>query len=403
MTDANAPHPAPPWRSLRRWLAAAAVLLALLVGAGLLALRAGVAMLERQVAAALGPGAQVGHLDTDWYDVEITDLRIAAQVGWPAAETLRAERVRIVPSWRSLLSRRIEVASIEVTGGYLSALRTRDGHLRLLPTLIEVGDARRANPQPTSNAAATPAAEPPPARSVSIGEIQIVNGMVEFFDETVARPPWKVRLQKIDATLRDLVAPAQSGQLPFELSAELDGPQRDGRVALSGWLDPNTQDLQLEGSLRAVDLLALQPYFVEEAKQRLSGGALDLDITAQVRSRRLHAPGRLTLSQLPFAQGGSAKAMVLGVPRDLLFAGLQAKGGKISLDFSLDGDIDDPKFSLHEMLSTRIALQLAKELGFSVGGLVEGVGGLGLEGLKGADKAAGGIGSALRKLLPQRR
>jgi hypothetical protein len=403
LSDANAPHPAPPWRSLRRWFAVAAVLLALLFGAGLVALRAGVAMLERQVVSALGPGAQVGHLGADWNDVEITDVRIAAQGGWPAPESLRAERVRIIPSWRSLLSEQIEIARIEVTGGYLSALRTRDGHLRLLPTLIRIGDASRANAQPTSNADATPLAGPPPARSVSIGEIQIVNGTVELFDETVARPPWKVRLQQIDATVRDLVAPAQSGHLPFEMSAELDGPQRDGRVTISGWLDPGTQDLELTGSLRAVDLLALQPYFVEEAKQRLSGGALDLDITAQVRSKRLHAPGRLTLSQLHFAQGGSAKAIVLGVPRDLLFAGLQAKGGKIALDFSLDGDIDDPKFSLHEMLSTRIALQLAKELGFSVGGLVEGVGGLGLEGLKGADKAAGGIGSAMRKLIPQRR
>jgi uncharacterized protein involved in outer membrane biogenesis len=372
----------------------------MLLGAGLFALRAGVGIVERQVVSALGPGAQVGHLGAGWSEVEITDLRIAAQRGWPAPESLRAERVRIVPSWRSLLSERIEIARIEVTGGYLSALRTRDGHLRLLPTLIGASGAGPANAQPTPNAAATPAAERPSARSVSIGEIRIENGALELFDETVARPPWKVRLQQIDATVRDLEVPALGGELPFELSAELDGPQRDGHVALSGWLDPSTRDLELEGSLRAVDLLALQPYFVEETKQRLRGGALDLDITAQVRSKRLHAPGRLTLSRLQFAQGGRTKAMVLGVPRDLLLASLQAKGGKITLDFSLDGDIDDPKFLLHETLSTRIAVQLAKELGFSVGGLVEGIGGLGVEGLNGADKAAGGIGSALRKLIP---
>jgi hypothetical protein len=82
---------------------------------------------------------------------------------------------------------------------------------------------------------------------------------------------------------------------------------------------------------------------------------------------------------------------------------LQAKGGQIALEFSLDGDIDDPKFSLNEMFATRIAVQLAKELGFSVGGLVEGIGGLGLEGVEGAGKAAGGVGSALRKLIPSRK
>ncbi len=55
------------------------------------------------------------------------------------------------------------------------------------------------------------------------------------------------------------------------------------------------------------------------------------------------------------------------------------------------------------MLSTRIAVEMAKTLGFSVGGLVEGVGGLGLDALEGSGKAAGGIGSALKSLIPKRR
>ncbi len=396
------PHATPPQRGKRRFIAAAGLLTALL-GAGLFARRAAVGIVGRQVAAALGPGAQIGDVGATWSAVEISDVRIAAHDGWPAPEALRAERVRIVPSWRSLLSERIEIARVEVTGGYLSALRTRDAPLQLFPTRIGVNDASPPDARQSARGDGAAAAGSPPARSVSIGEIEIVGGAIELFDETVARPPWKTRLQRIDATLRDLVAPAQSGPVPFEISAELAGPQRNGRVALSGWLDPSTEDLDLTGSLRAVDLLALQPYFIEETKQRLAGGALDLDITAQVRSRRLHAPGRLVLSQLRFAEGGSAKTIVFGVPRDLLFAGLQAKGGKIALDFSLDGDIDDPKFSLHEMLSTRIAVELAKQLGFGVGGLVEGVGGLGLEGLKGAGKAAGGIGSTLRKLIPHRK
>jgi uncharacterized protein involved in outer membrane biogenesis len=388
---------------LPRWLLIAAVVL-LGAGAGaLFALRAGVRLVERQVAAALGPGGQVGSLRAGWNDVEITDLRIAAPDGWPAAESLRAERVQIVPSWGSLISERIRIARVEVTGAHLSALRTRDGKLRVLPTHVEGRDAPAARAQPTPSGDAAPGPSPAPARSVSIGEIRIANGTLELFDATVASPPSKLQFQQIDATLRDVAAPGLAGPMPFDVRAVLDGPQRDGRVALSGWLDASTRDLELAGSLRAVDLLALQPYFVERKKAQFAGGALDLDIEAQVRSRRLHAPGRLTLSQLRFASGGSATATILGVPRDLLLKSVQAKGGTIALDFSLDGDIDDPKFSLNEMFATRVAVQLAEELGFSVGGLVEGVGGLGLEGVEGAGKAAGGIGSALRKLIPSRK
>jgi hypothetical protein len=355
------------------------------------------------VTAVLGPGGQIGSLRAGWNDVEITDLQIAAPDGWPATESLRVERVRIVPSWGSLISEQIRIARIEVTGAHLSALRTRDGKLRVLPTLVEGRDPPAAPAQPTPSGDAAPGSAPAAVRSISIGEIHIANGTLELFDATVSRPPSKLQLQQIEATLQDVAVPALAGQMPFDVQAVLDGPQRDGRVALSGWLDASTRDLELAGSLREVDLLALQPYFLARKGTRFAGGVLDLDITALVHSRRLHAPGRLTLSQLRFGSGRSTAATILGVPQEVLLKTLQAKGGKVALEFSLDGDIDDPKFSLNEMFTTRIAVQFAKELGFSVGGLVEGLGGLGLEGVEGTGKAAGGIGSALRKLIPGRK
>jgi hypothetical protein len=202
--------------------------------------------------------------------------------------------------------------------------------------------------------------------------------------------------------VRDVRAPALDGPLSIQIRAVLDGPQRDGRVSLDGWLTPSTRDLELRFALGAVDLLALRPYFVEAAKASLSRGTLDLPLDAKVKDKRLHAPGRLGLSDLTFASGANAKSRVLGVPRDLLLAGLRARGGRIDLDFSLDGAIDDPHFSLNEAMSTRLAVALAEDLGVSVGGLVEGTIGIGQEGLRGAEDAAQGIGSALKKLLPRR-
>jgi hypothetical protein len=372
--------------------------IALAVG-GYFALHAAVALLQQEVAAVLGPGSSVGAIRGDWNDVEISDLRIAGPKGWPAADSLRADHVRIVPGWGSLLSDRIEIARVEATGAYLSGLRGSDGRLHVLPTLVGSGAASTGAAEPAAAATAAPSTSAAPSRRVAIGAVQLEKGVLEVFDATAATPPWKIRLQEIEASLQDVVAPLLAGRMPFEFDAVLAGPSRNGHVAFSGWLDANTRDLELKGRLRGVDLLALQPYFVETTKGRLSSGALDLDIHAAVKDRRLHAPGRLTLSQLAFASGGNATTRVFGVPRDLLLAGLKAKGGKIELDFSLDGDIDDPQFKLNEMLSTRVAVEMAKALGFSVGGLVEGVGGLGLDALEGSGKAAGGIGSALKKLI----
>jgi hypothetical protein len=377
----------------RIWMSAGALLV--LAGLGVLGLRVALRELERAVAEALGPGAQVAAVHVDTTAVVLEGLVIPGDEGWPAAESLRAERVRVVPAWRSLVAGPIAIARVEVEKPYASMLRTKDGRLRVLPTLLE----RPSEPAPPAPADAKASRA---ARSISIGAIEIEGGTIEVYDATVSSKPWLVRVVDLAAQVEDVVAPALSERMPFTVRGTLDGPQRDGRLELAGWITVATGDLDLTGKLEAVDLLALEPYLIEATKARLASGTLDLDVHAKVAAKQLHAPGRLVLSGLTFARGTKPTTRVLGVPRDLLVTALQAKGGRIALDFVLDGRVDDPRFSLNETFGTRVAVALAKELGIGVGGLVESTLGLGIEGLEGAGEAAGGVGSALRKLVPGR-
>ena len=52
------------------------------------------------------------------------------------------------------------------------------------------------------------------------------------------------------------------------------------------------------------------------------------------------------------------------------------RDGRVDLDFKLQGRTDDPKFSLDESLSTRIAAGFAEAVGVSVKGVATGVGGV---------------------------
>jgi hypothetical protein len=372
----------------RRWPWILAGVAIVLVGAIAFGLRLALREIERDVAQALGPGAQVAAIRASTTAVVIEGLSIPGTPDWPAPAGLRAARVRVFPTWRSLLSRPIDIARIEVESPYLSMLRTRDGRLRVLPTLVErKPDGERSGGGGESD-------------SVSIGQIHLQGGELDFYDETVARKPWRIRLVGLDARLHDVRAPGLAGHMPFGLTGVLDGPQRDGHVAIQGWLDAATRDLELRAVTSGIDLLALEPYLVEAAKARLSRGTLDLDLHATVEQQRLYAPGHLTFSDLAFASNGSPTARAFGVPRDVLLAAVQAKGGRISLDFTLDGRLDDPHFSLNETMATRVGVAVAKELGISVGGLVEGTLGIGREGLEGAGGAARGVGEALRRMIP---
>jgi len=59
---------------------------------------------------------------------------------------------------------------------------------------------------------------------------------------------------------------------------------------------------------------------------------------------------------------------------------VKGRDNKITVHFTLEGDINNPQFSLNEAFATRVASALAKGLGVSVRGLAEGVGALGRKG-----------------------
>jgi hypothetical protein len=379
---------------IRRWAVIAAGIVIGLAVLSAVAFRFALQSVREQIAAALGPGAEVGAIEVGLGAVRVAGVRLPrGDESWPADDVLRAESITVVPALRSLLSDTVTVHSVTLRKPYVSVMRTRDDGLVAVPTLLRKKDEKgEAEMKPEAG-----------ARRVVIRRLVIEDGAVEVYDATVAKPPWRVHLADVDATVRDIIAPALGEEMPFELTAKLDGPRHDGDVKVSGWVDGDTRDLEVAAVLRSVDLLALQPYLVQTTKARLSKGTMDLDMDAKVRDRRLHAPGNLVLADLAFAPGVGATQRVMGVPRDALLRSMAAGDGRIRVHFTLAGDIDDPKFSLNEAFGTQLAAAMADTLGVSVRGLVEGVGSLGGEALQGAEKATKGIGSALKGALEKRR
>ncbi|WP_349741615.1 DUF748 domain-containing protein [Roseateles cavernae] len=349
----------------RRTLVALAIALVLLLVAGpyLAAWQ-----LQTRIEAALGPRATLGDISISWSgSVELRQLRIQAAPGWPAEDELRAERVHIRPDLRSLLGGPWRVASVTVEGGYLSAQRGRDGRLRLLPALLEerAGRAQAPSQDPT----------PTPTPVIEIDEIRIADGGLAFFDHSVRRPALQLRIEQLAARLGPLRLPALDQALQIELGGVFKGPQRDGRIEISGSYTPASHDADLRARFSDVDLLALQPYLLKVAEAGVRRGTLDLDVHATVVGERLRAPGTLTLTNLELASGGGPLATFAGVPRQAVLAAM-TRDGRLQVRFTLEGRLDDPAFSLNENLATKLASGLAETLGVSVSGVVKGLGGL---------------------------
>jgi hypothetical protein len=300
----------------------------------------------------------------------------------------------VSPSLRSLVSGdTFTIRSITVESPYLSALRSRDGRLVVLPGLLAARTPEKA-PAEGAPSAASP--------KVALGVIRLEDGAIDLFDATVATPALKVRLEQLQATLHDLSVPGLLGRSTFELNAVVKGASHDGRARIDGWAELGTRDSSISVELRGVDLVPLAPYLVRPGEASVRRGSVDLDLESVVTGARLDAHGTITITNLELASSPGLKNTFLGVSNSVVLAGMKDRGDVLSLDFTFSGDVDHPDFSLNEALGTRLAYSLAETLGVSVGGFAKGVGSLGVRGGHAAGEAVKGVGGALSDLLRRR-
>jgi hypothetical protein len=323
-----------------------------------------VQQLQTRVAGALGPRASIGAIEAGWTGIDVLDLRIQGAPGWPAEDELRASRVRITPDLRSLFGGRWRIASVQVEGGYLSMLRSKDGKLRVLPALLD--GAAAAKP-----AVAT---EPTAAPQLDIGQVRLVAASLDFYDASVRQPAVHLRIEQLDSELGPLALPDLNQTMQLSLAGVFKGSQRDGHISIQGDYKRASRDAQIRANFNGVDLVKLQPYLLKMADTGIRHGSLDLAIDAKVQHNHLKAPGKLTLTQLELSSDG-ALATFAGLPRKAVLAAMTEKG-RLEVKFTLEGRLDDPAFSLNENLATKIASGLAESLGVSLSGVVKGLGGV---------------------------
>ena len=370
-----------------RWTIGIVTGLAILVGGGWWATQWGLQALKGAVEQALGQ-AQLQSIEVRGGAVVLEGLSLPAAEGWPAEQALSAQRITLRPDWASLPalwqgSSAFRIASIEVTDAKLLVWRDRSGRLRLLPSLLERPAAAPEAPNESIS-----------SHSLQIGRIVLTNAAVDFFDATVARPAHRVPIEALQAELTDLALPALDARSQLSLRGEVPGPRHRGEFSVQGWIVLANQDSELEVSLRGLDLLTIQPWMLQTTDTRIAAGTADLALRSTIEARRLQAPGRLTLNNLQLADGGSARATFMGVPRQAVLAFLRDQQGRIELDFAMAGNLDDPQFSLNEDFSRRLASGLAGNLGLSLETLARGAGTVGATAGQAAGAAAQGVGQA---------
>ena len=388
----NNPNPGKRWR-----LILLAALAALLIG-GVLAYRFAVRTVEEKIVAALGPQGEMRELHVGLGGVEIKGLRIRApsptgkEAAWPAEDELRAERVVVVPSLGDLLRSRIVLSSIRIDGAYVSLLRTRNGKVQMVPSLSAPKPASSTAPEapngPAPNSEAPQPTPPAKATQVTIDSIELHDGAVEFFDATLQKNPVKQRVEAVEARIGQIKLPDLTGQTSIQIKATHKGARENGQISIDGSIELSTRESGITTVLRNLDMVSLQHYLVKAGDGGIRKGSLDFELNSSIKKGMLYAPGSLSLSDLELT---SPSATILGIPRAAALSLLKNKKGKITANFVLTGDINDPNFSLNENLTTRIATSIAGKLGVNIEGLAKSIGEV-------SGSTTTGLGKALDRL-----
>jgi hypothetical protein len=371
-------------------LMAAIAIVSLIVGVGV-GFRVAVRALKGKVVQALGPNSEVRDIRLGWSSVIVEGLRIKGPDWWPEADVLQAERVSVVPSLRSFMSRQYRVRSITITKPYISALRTEEGKFLILPGLLTGAVVEGQADTLSSTAAAY--------STVSIGRINLEDGVVELYDAIVTQPPLKIRLEQIKATVRGMAVPGLEGKSSFELAGVVKGVQRDGQIRMEGWVEVGTRNSSVKTELRSVDLVMLQPYLIKAGERGVRKGAFDLDLQSDVSDNQLKAPGKATISDMELVPAEGGFDTFMGLPRRAVLAFLLRNENKITVNFVIEGDIDNPQFSINQAFTTRLAMAMANVLGLDFPGMVKDVGSLGQMGGEAVGQAAKSTGGWLQRLF----
>lgn len=343
--------------------------------------------LKNKVVDALGAEGRIGAIRVSPHGVDIDNLSIRGTDGWPAEDAFRAERVTLVPGILSFFSGKHRIHSITIVRPYVSVHRTKAGKILALPGFLAGKMSEEATPLPE---------KPAP---VEIGHIILQEGVVELFDDAAGRHRRKIRLEQIQASVEDIGAPVPTGRSRFDVTGTVKGARCDGHAHLKGWAEIATKDSSVRLQLKSVDLAEFQAYLTKAGDIRISKGALDLDLQSDVRNNRLKAPGTIVISDLELEKGRGFWGTFMGMPRNAVLGMLKDKGNKLSLSFVLEGDINNPRFSFKETLSTRLAVSMADTLKGGIGGMAQEAGSLGQKGVETASGVVKGVGNAVQNLF----
>ncbi|HEX7607369.1 MAG TPA: DUF748 domain-containing protein, partial [Usitatibacter sp.] len=177
---------------------------------------------------------------------------------------------------------------------------------------------------------------------VAVRRVRIEQGALDFSDDSLS-PGFVAKMYELAGTANGLSSD-RDARSQFTLEGRVD---EFGYARLSGSVNPfvprNRSTFRVQ--LRNVDLATASPYSMRFAGYRIATGRLTLDLNYRVRDSAIEGDNKITLEKFTLGERVESPD-ALKLPFELAIALLKDPDGTISLELPVNGNLDDPHFSL---------------------------------------------------------
>ncbi|MBI5217044.1 MAG: DUF748 domain-containing protein [Ignavibacteriae bacterium] len=197
-----------------------------------------------------------------------------------------------------------------------------------------------------SDSAMHDTSKPKNQMKTKIGGITIADGSMNFTDLSLT-PNFATGIHELNGTITELSS-EQLTHATVDIKGKVD---QYAPVNIKGEINPLSEDVYTDiiMQFQNIELTTFTPYSGKFAGYKIDKGKLSLDLRYKLNKNYLQGENRVVVDQLTLGEEVEGPD-VTGMPVKLAIALLKDRHGVIDLDLPVEGNLNDPEFSIFPII-----------------------------------------------------
>ena len=238
----------------------------------------------------------------------------------------------------------LEMATLDIHGAGIEVVVSSDGKVNLIEFLAAMSEkSKEAAGEETDG-------EDDEVLSISVGAVTLHGCSAAYTDRTLA-PAFTMAVDPVDGSITSVSTTGTAGA-----ALDINGPVRSGGdLHLEGEMDlfdpKRLTDLAID--IRQAEMPPASPMSIRYVGHPINEGRVDINLDYEITNSTLVGSNRFVTQDLDLGERVEGDRVV-DLPIKLGVSLLTDKNGRITLEFPVEGDLDDPNFGLGQAVGAAV-------------------------------------------------